>query len=31
MIVATTRLHRLTLLTKDRAIRDYPHARTLWD
>jgi PIN domain nuclease of toxin-antitoxin system len=31
MIVATARLHRLTLLTKDEAIRDYPHARTLWD
>lgn len=31
LIVATARHHGLTLLTADRAIRDYPHLRTLWD
>ncbi len=31
MIVATARLHGLTLLTRDHAIRDYPHVKTVWD
>jgi PIN domain nuclease of toxin-antitoxin system len=31
LIVATARLHGLTLITADEAIRSYPHLRTLWD
>jgi PIN domain nuclease of toxin-antitoxin system len=31
MIVATARVHGLTLLTKDEAIRDYAHVRTMWE
>jgi PIN domain nuclease of toxin-antitoxin system len=31
LIVATARLHGLTLITADEAIRAYPHLRTLWD
>jgi PIN domain nuclease of toxin-antitoxin system len=31
LIVATARLHSLTLITADEAIRSYPHLRTLWD
>ena len=31
MIVATARLHGLTLLTKDRNIRGYAGVKTLWD
>jgi PIN domain nuclease of toxin-antitoxin system len=31
MIVATARIHGLTLLTKDQAIRDYAHVRTMWE
>ena len=31
MIVATARVHGLTLLTKDRAIQDYAHVRTMWE
>ena len=30
IIVATARTHNLTLLTKDRKILDYPHARSKW-
>ena len=30
LIVATTRLHAATLVTKDQKIRDYPHVRTIW-
>lgn len=31
MIVATARLHGLTVLTKDADLRRYAHVRTLWD
>jgi PIN domain nuclease of toxin-antitoxin system len=31
MIVATARLHGLTLLTKDQLIRDYVPVKTLWE
>ena len=31
LIVATARLHGLTLLTKDRDIRGYAGVKTLWD
>jgi len=30
IIVATARLHSLTLITADRRILAYPHVRTLW-
>jgi PIN domain nuclease of toxin-antitoxin system len=30
ILVATARLHGLTLLTADKAILKYPHVRTLW-
>ena len=30
ILVATSRLHRLTLLTGDRKILGYPHVETLW-
>ena len=29
-IVATARLHRLTLITADQRILAYPHVRSLW-
>lgn len=29
-LVATARLQNATLVTKDRAIRDYAHVRTVW-
>jgi PIN domain nuclease of toxin-antitoxin system len=31
IIVATARLHNLTLITSDRKILTYPHVRTLWE
>ncbi len=31
IIVATARMHDLTLLTSDRRILDYSHVRTRWD
>ena len=30
ILVATARVHGLTLLTADKAILNYPHVRTLW-
>ena len=30
ILVATARVHGLTLLTADKAILSYPHVRTLW-
>jgi PIN domain nuclease of toxin-antitoxin system len=30
ILVATARMHGLTLLTADNAILSYPHVRTLW-
>jgi PIN domain nuclease of toxin-antitoxin system len=30
LIVATARVHSLTVVTGDRKILDYPHVRTLW-
>lgn len=30
MIVSTARHHGATLITRDRAIRDYPHVRSAW-
>ena len=30
IIVATARLHRLTLLTADQRILSYPHVRSMW-
>jgi len=30
IIVASARIHRLTLISSDQRIRAYPHARTLW-
>lgn len=30
IIVATARIHNLTLLTKDRNILDYGHVNALW-
>ena len=30
MIVATSRAHSATLVTKDSRLRDYPHVRTAW-
>jgi PIN domain nuclease of toxin-antitoxin system len=30
IIVATARLHDATILTKDRLLLNYPHARSLW-
>lgn len=30
IIVATAREENATILSKDRLIRDYPHARTIW-
>ena len=30
IIVATARVHNLTLLTKDQRILDYPHVRSIW-
>lgn len=30
IIVATARVHNLTLLTKDRKIFDYPHVKAIW-
>ena len=31
IIVATARVHNLTLITADRKILDYRHVKTLWD
>jgi len=31
IIVASARVHGLTLITADAATRAYPHVRTLWD
>jgi PIN domain nuclease of toxin-antitoxin system len=31
IIVATARVHNLTLLTSDRKILDYPHVKTRWE
>jgi PIN domain nuclease of toxin-antitoxin system len=31
LIVATARLHGLTLISADESIRAYPHLLTLWD
>jgi len=31
IIVATARLHDITLITKDHRILAYPHVKTLWD
>jgi len=31
MIVATARIHGLTLLSKDQAIWDYAHVKTAWE
>ncbi len=30
ILVATARLHALTIVTADRRILDYPHVNTLW-
>ena len=30
MITATARVHKLTLLTLDEKLLEYPHVRTLW-
>ncbi len=30
IIVATARIHNLTLLTKDKKILDYPHVKSFW-
>lgn len=30
LIVATARVYDITLVTKDRKIRDYEHAETVW-
>ncbi len=30
IIVATARVHRLQLVTKDRLLRNYPHVRVCW-
>jgi PIN domain nuclease of toxin-antitoxin system len=30
VILATAREENATLLTKDHALRDYPHVRTIW-
>jgi PIN domain nuclease of toxin-antitoxin system len=30
IIVATARIHNLTLLTKDQKILDYPHVKSVW-
>lgn len=31
LIVATARLANAIIITKDRALRSYPHVRTIWD
>ena len=30
IIVASARIHNLTLITKDKKILDYPHVKSLW-
>jgi PIN domain nuclease of toxin-antitoxin system len=30
IIVATARIHNVTLITKDRKMIDYPHVKTVW-